>query len=171
MVSIVYFDTSALLKQYVTEIGSGWVRALLSSADPPIIFTSRLTIVEAASAFARRLREGRLSSTDHTSLLSVFDYDMNNKYYLLEVTHLTVDTARGFTNRHPLRAYDAMQLATAWLLNRELLLAGKSPLTFICADRRLITIAQAVGLLTENPWLQPLTCSCSPSLTKKDLCS
>ena len=149
--SIVYFDTSALLKQYVTEIGSGWVRALLSSPDPPVVFTSRLTVVEAASAFARRLRQGSLSSTDHTNLLSVFDYDINNKYYLLEVRPVTIDTARGLANHHPLRAYDAVQLATAWLLNRELLLAGKPPLTFICADRRLVTIAQAVALLTENP--------------------
>lgn len=149
--SVVYFDTSALLKKYIIQIGSGWVHGLLSSSPPPVVFTSRLTIIEAACAFARRLREGSLSSTDHTTLLSLFDYDINHKYYLLEVKSVTIDTARGFANLHPLRAYDAVQLATAWQLNRELLLASKPPLTFICADRRLVTIAQAVGLVTENP--------------------
>ena len=54
-------------------------------------------------------------------------------------------------NRQPLRAYDAVHLATAWLLNEELLRAGQPPLTFVCADDRLMTIAQAEGLLTDNP--------------------
>jgi len=28
-VSTIYFDTSALVKRYIAEVGSGWVRALL----------------------------------------------------------------------------------------------------------------------------------------------
>jgi len=30
-------------------------------------------------------------------------------------------------------------------------ITGKSYLKFVCADERLIAIAQAVGLLTDNP--------------------
>jgi len=64
---------------------------------------------------------------------------------------VTIDTARQLANQHPLRAYDAVQLATSWLLNQNLLHTGKPPLTFICADDCLIASAQTEGLLTDNP--------------------
>lgn len=149
--NVAYFDTSALLKQYVSEIGSSWVMAYLESDPAPAVFTSRLTEVEAICAFSRRLRDGTLLPTDHGTVVQAFDYDVSYRYYLLDLTPATVDAARRLANHHPLRAYDAVQLATAWLLNQALLRASEPPLTFICADDRLITVAQAEGLLTENP--------------------
>jgi predicted nucleic acid-binding protein len=149
-VSVSYFDTSALVKGYIAERGSGWIRTLLENQDPNA-FTSLMTAVEAACTFARRQREGVLSSDDHHQLLIVFDYDFAYRYNVLGVEPIVIDTARQMANRQPLRAYDAVHLATAWLLNEELLRADKSPLTFVCADERLIAIAQAEGLLTDNP--------------------
>lgn len=64
---------------------------------------------------------------------------------------MTIDTARQLANKHPLRAYDAIQLATAWLINQELQKAGKSPLLFVAADDQLLVTAQAEGLPTDNP--------------------
>ncbi|MBS1252395.1 MAG: hypothetical protein MAG451_01434 [Anaerolineales bacterium] len=46
-------------------------------------------------------------------------------------------------------------MSVAWLLNQELLRVGEPPLTFVCADDRLIAVAQAEGLLTENPNAHP----------------
>ncbi len=146
-----YFDTSALLKLYVTETGSSWTRAYLASVPVPAVFTSYLTAVEATCAFARRLREGTLSPADHAKAGQAFDYDITYRYNLLDVMPVTIDTARRLAVQHPLRAYDAVQLATACLLNDGLLRTAKSPLTFICADNRLTAIAQANGLLTDNP--------------------
>ena len=151
MVNFAYFDTSALLKQYVTETGSNWVRTYLASAEAPAVFTSHLTTIEATCAFARRLREGTLLPADHTKVVQAFDYDIAYRYYLLDVVPVTIDTARQLANQHPLRPYDAVQLATAWLLNQDLLHTNKPPLTFICADDRLVAVAQAEGLLTDNP--------------------
>lgn len=121
------------------------------SSPAPIVFTSQLTVVEVACAFARRLREGTLSSTQHARLLLAFDYDVEHRYILLDIMPATIDAARQLAVRHPLRAYDAVQLATAWLLNRELVRAGTAPLAFVCADDRLIATAQAEGLSTDNP--------------------
>lgn len=149
--SFAYFDTSALLKQYVTETGSNWVRTYLASAMAPAVFTSHLTAVEATCAFARRLREEILLPADYASVVQAFDYDITYRYNLLDVMPVTIDTARRLAVQHPLRAYDAVQLATAWLLNQNLLRTSRPPLVFICADDRLIAIAQAEGLLTDNP--------------------
>jgi predicted nucleic acid-binding protein len=150
MVSIVYFDTSALVKRYITEVGSDWVKTLLENRTSGL-FTSRLSIIEGACTFARRHREGMLSPEDYRQLLAIFDYDFAYRYNTLDVEQMVIDTARQMTNRHPLRAYDAVQLATAWLLNEDLLRTDKSPLTFICADDHLIAVAQAEGLLADNP--------------------
>lgn len=150
MVSVAYFDTSALVKCYIAELGSDWIRTLLENQGPNV-FTSLITLIEAACTFARRQREGLLSSDDHHQLLTVFDYDFAYRYHILGVEPVVIDKARQMANRQPLRAYDAVHLATAWLLNEELLRAGQPPLTFVCADDRLMTIAQAEGLLTDNP--------------------
>lgn len=153
--SITYLDTSALLKRYVAEMGSEWVRSLLVFSGTSAAFTSHLTVVEATCAFARRRREGFLSAEDHAEILLALDYDMAHWYNVLEVTPNIVDTARTFANEHPLRAYDAIHLATAWLANRQLVQESQPPLTFVCADDRLLTMAEAVGLLTDNPNRHP----------------
>ncbi len=151
MTNVAYFDTSALLKKYVTEIGSDWVQAYLTSLPMPTVFTSSLTVVEAVCAFSRRLREGILMRDAYTIIEKAFDYDAQHKYNLLDVNPTTLETARQLAKSHPLRAYDAMHLATAQLVNRQLTRIGKPPLTFVCADDRLLAVAQVEGLLIQNP--------------------
>lgn len=151
MVSIFYFDTSALLKRYVAEPGSEWVNDLLATSPAPFVFISQLTTVETVCAFSRRLREGTLSSAAHTRLLSAFDYDITYRYHLLDVMPITIEMARQFAQKHPLRAYDAMQLATAWLVNQTLIKAKKAPLLFISADDRLNSVAKTESLEVDNP--------------------
>jgi predicted nucleic acid-binding protein len=127
-VSVAYLDTSALVKRYITEIGSGWVRAFLREPTTRA-FTSLLTIIEGTCTFARRRREGMLSPGDHRHVLDAFDYDLTYRYNVLQVEPRVIDTARQMAGRNPLRAYDAVQLATAWLLNQDLLDDGQAPPT------------------------------------------
>lgn len=149
--TIAYLDTSALLKQYVTEAGSDWTRRCLGHPDLEAIFLSALTAVEAACAFARRLREGTLTPFHHSRIVTAFDFDLQHRYHLMDVTPDTISSARLLARQHPLRAYDAAQLSTALLLNRDLLSYGRETLTFICADARLLEIAETEGMRTENP--------------------
>jgi predicted nucleic acid-binding protein len=150
MMTVVYFDTSALVKRYITELGSDWVSALLEDQSSTV-FTSHLTVIEGVCTFARRQREGMLSSEDFHELVTVFDYDFAYHYNILDVEPVVIETARQLATRHPLRAYDAVQLATVWLLNQDLLRTNKPPITFVCADDRLLAIAQTEELLTDNP--------------------
>jgi predicted nucleic acid-binding protein len=150
-VSVIYLDTSALVKHYVAEKGSKWIHDLLSYSNFPAAFTSHLTGVEIACAFARKRREGFLSLDDQTRVLTAFDHDVAYWYNVLDVTPKVIEAARLFVDDHPLRAYDAVHLATAWLTNGQLVRATQPPLTFVCADDRLLDIAAAIGLLTDNP--------------------
>ena len=50
-----YVDTSALVKRYVAEVGSAWVRRLLAHPAQYVIYTSALAQVEVISALQRRV--------------------------------------------------------------------------------------------------------------------
>ena len=145
-----YFDTSALVKQYLLETGSHWVQTLLRDRQT-LVFTSELTRIETVCTFARRRREKLLTDDDFEQVLAVYQYDFAHHYISMQVETAVLDAAQHLAMRHPLRAYDAVQLATAWLSNEALVRADDAPLIFVCADERLLAIAKAVGLDTANP--------------------
>ena len=149
--SLVYLDTSALVKHYVAEIGSEWVNALLTDSDTAAVFSSHLALLEATCAFARRVREGNLSTDLHAALLRALDYDCSYRYIMVDVVPATIDVARALANQYALRAYDAVHLATAWLINQELGRAGKPPLLFVAADELLLGVARAENMPVQNP--------------------
>jgi predicted nucleic acid-binding protein len=66
-----------------------------------------------------------------------------------------VDLACVLLERHPLRAFDAIHLATALTAQQFLTREGYPALVFISADDRLIRAAGAEGLLTDNPNQHP----------------
>jgi len=64
--------------------------------------------------------------------------------------------------RHPLKAYDAVQLAAGLALRRTLA-EQDIPLVFVSGDEALITAARAEGLTVDNPfWHTDLDTSPSP---------
>jgi len=80
-----YVDTSVLVKRYLNEAGSVWIRALMDPALQPLIIISHLLIAEMSSAFNRRVREGTLSRGDYARLQAVFRGDCLNEYHIFPV--------------------------------------------------------------------------------------
>ena len=149
--SIYFLDSSALVKRYVTEIGSTWIRALTTpDARNPLII-ARITWVEVLSALARRKREGSLTSDDVAQAIRAFRYDMNMQYQVSELDPPLAEAAGELVTQHPLRAYDAVQLASALRVQSDLVRTEAPALTFLTADDRLVAVAHAEGLLTDNP--------------------
>jgi predicted nucleic acid-binding protein len=148
---VYYLDTSALIKRYVTEAGSHWLVGLVNATYNPLLFTSRLTMVEARSVLARRKREASITAQDHTDALAAFAEDCLTHYRFIEFDLAIVDLAGELLERHPLRAYDAVQLASALRIGRVLETADLMLPIFLSADDRLLTAAQAEGLPVDNP--------------------
>jgi len=145
--ALYYLETSALVKLYVREPGT---ERLLSIVDPSA--GHRFVILSIAqtefhSAVRRRERAGDLASSTATELLERFDLHARTKFLRQSVNDLVVDAACGLIARHPLRAYDALQLAGCLVLRSA---AGEAP-GFVCADRLLLQAAEAEGLV----WLDP----------------
>ena len=111
--ALYFFDSSALVKRYVHETGSVWVRDTTASASGHVIHLSLLTTAEIASALARRQREGSLSALERDRLLGAFLVDCARSYLLLQVEEDVIQRAVSLLRNYPLRTADAIQLATA----------------------------------------------------------
>jgi predicted nucleic acid-binding protein len=64
---------------------------------------------------------------------------------------LIVDRAMELAEKHRLRGYDATQLASALVVQAELVASGVSQFVFISADSNLNDVAQAENLPVQNP--------------------
>ena len=150
-----YVDTSALVKRYIDEVGSGWVRVKLGGSLPSSVIVVHLVIVEMTSALARRKREGILTPGEYERVKAAFRSDCLNGYRIVTVVDGVIDEATRLLEHYPLRAYDAVHLAAALVANRHLLADGLTPLIFLSADDRLNDAASAEGLAVDNPNQHP----------------
>ena len=147
MVAAAFFDSSALVKRYVQEDGTGWVRRLTRRSPSTVIYIARITAVEVTSAVARRRKGRTLTSRKASSILHRFRQHLAGRYTVVEITPALFDDAMRLANAHALCAYDAVQLAAALEINRKEQDAGFAPVTLISADQALNDDAQAEGLI------------------------
>jgi predicted nucleic acid-binding protein len=152
-----YLDTSALAKLYVKETGSRelsrWIGNRDRGFDPDVrLYTSRLTLPETISALTRKRINGTVPASEGGQLwLKVFrDFGQEPPVYeVIEPSFTVVGRAAFLVAQHGLRAYDAVQLASAlWLQPR---LDDPGALVFVSADKKLTSAAQAERLATADP--------------------
>lgn len=150
-----FFDTSALVKRYVSEPGSGWVVEHCRLEAGNTIVISQATLVEVVATLCRKARELNsrqlISIDDRDKFIALFRQDVRKQYNVVRVT-TTIYTAAGDLCRlHRLRAYDAVQLACAIETRNKLAVLEIPALTFVSADTELLSMAYAEGLGIENP--------------------
>ena len=146
-----FCDSSAIVKRYVAETGSTYVDALADLKTGNIVLLARITRVEVAAAFARRLKGASLTTADAQNALALFQHDLTNNYFTVEITPVLLSEAMRLAMQHALRGYDAVQLAAALEANSERLSNSLPPLTLVSADMDLNNAAQVEGLNVENP--------------------
>lgn len=151
--SFYFLDTSALIKHYVNEVGSPWLEATVFQPTGNMLLLSRITVVEMRSALARRKREASIGPQDHADALSALHEDCLTRYRFVELETPVVDLAGELLDRYVLRAYDAVQLASALAVNRLLTDANLASPIFVCADKGLLAAAEAAEMQVDNPHL------------------
>lgn len=145
--ALLYLDTSALVKIYIDERGSERMNELASPDADHDLAICLVTQVEFHSAIRRRRRVGELGDEAVKQAAESFDSQFRAKFLRRPLNDWTLNLASELTSRHPLRAYDAVQLASCLALEMD---TGLSP-TFVCADRRLLDAAEAEGLAVLDP--------------------
>lgn len=140
-VTAFYWDTSALLALIFDEPRGKEVRrlALKKAALPG--YTSFFSFIEMESAYARRLSEGTLKSSQLPEL-RLKAQKLESALGLLWADEEALRDARHLVLEQGLTPGDALQLASALSLLR-----GGDGAVFVCLDEKLNQAAQAVGLL------------------------
>jgi predicted nucleic acid-binding protein len=155
VVTAFFVDSSALVKRYVLETGTAWVRGLTRQSPSRLIYIAHITAVEVTCAVARRRKGKTLTPPRASSILRRFRQHLAARYIVIEVTPDLLDEAMRLGNAHALRAYDAVQLAVALEVNRSHQADGFGPVTLISADQALNDAATAEGFTVEDPRSHP----------------
>lgn len=137
---ILYLDTSSLIKLYLFELGWEAVEGLIDQSQR--VATSLVTYAEGRATLARARRGGRLTTAELRTATNSFETRWST-YSITDVGEPVVRFAGDLAEKHVLRGFDAIHLASAITLQREL---GEG-VTFSAADGRLMSAASAEGLL------------------------
>ena len=148
----VYFvDSSALVKRYISEVGSKWVLELFDFTQDNEVFIAAITAVEIIAAISRRERSGSIRTADAKLVCNQFKNDLQTDYQIVEITEEIINSGMLLAETRGLRGYDAVQLAAGYAINSLCITSGLSPVIFVSADNDLNIAAIHEGLLVENP--------------------
>lgn len=147
-----FFDTSALVKHYHSELGSSKIDRILG--EPGAFFTiSRLSITEMTSVFAKKVRTGEIFDHDFDEIRLRFFADVRDRLFnpiRILNSHFEVagDLITRYGKTQQIHALDAIQLSVALSIAEPIRIDQ-----FVCADQRLCKIALLDGLHVLNPEL------------------
>lgn len=134
--ALVYFDSSALVKLVLDEVGSDITAALWNGCD--VALSSRLAYPEVCAALTAAGRNHDLTESEASAAMS----DWELFWASMRVVELSADVERAagsLAATQQLRGADAVHLASALAL-------GSEDLTVAVWDKRLHAGAAAVGL-------------------------
>ena len=129
-----FSDSSALDKRYVADENSEEFDRLLEASDS--LAVSTLCLPEIVSALCRRLRERFLTRSQYAAAKVALEADLAD-ITVIALTDEVLLTAIRLLESHPLRASDAIQVASA--------LAWQAD-AFASADGRQCAAAKDAGL-------------------------
>lgn len=148
---VFFIDTSALMKRYALETGSRWVIDRIRPAPQRSVYLSSITVVEIASAVARRQKGGSLTTDEGARAFRRFQFHFANEYRALNISPHLLRRAAELAQKHQLRAYDAVQLACALMLYDRARSRGIATFVLISSDNALNEAALTEGLRVEDP--------------------
>ena len=137
---ILFCDTSALIKLYITEEGSAELKALMQEAEA--VAVCRIVWAEAFAALSRRAREVPEDVTTIEQAKAALALDWPH-FLVLEIDQSLVEVAGEYADTFALRGYDSIQLAAAFEAGR----ISQTPIFFACYDIRLNKAAKLLGML------------------------
>jgi uncharacterized protein len=136
-----FFDSSALLKRYLNELGDEKVQKLFEEADK--VFISIITHLECASSFKRLLHTKFINEKEYQQLHIEITLDLP----FFETIHFDEDVksnALKIIEKYPMKALDTIQLASLVHVSNEID-------SFIVCDQKLKKYAIKEGFHIIDP--------------------
>lgn len=153
--AVYFWDTSALVKRYVQELGTAWVQSLADPLAGNRLYIAQIAGVETVAAITLRARRGNTTPSDAAVAIAGFRRDFVQDYHAVQITSTLIAEAMDLAEKHSLRGYDAVQLAAVLQVNTERAAYGLPTLLFLSADNDLNAAAIAEGLAVDNPNAHP----------------
>jgi predicted nucleic acid-binding protein len=142
-----FLESSAFAKLFVFEQGSAALIRLMEQVDDSRKLVSSLASLEVRSAIRRRQRAGDILPSDADQALDGLRAECT-RIVEQPVIPAVIEGARLVLDSHPLRALDALHLATGVVMRDTL---HVSDICFVSADDALLKAASAEQFLTLNP--------------------
>lgn len=141
-----FTDSSAIVKRYVSEQGSKWLRHEITRHH---VIIAQVTLVEVVAALRKRFRQGDISEfACYQARKRFITHIAKQQFRVIEMSSEIVDEAMRVAFDRDLRAYDAVQLSSALTSVKTV---DNRKLVFITADANLEKAGRAEGLKTDNP--------------------
>ena len=137
--SIIYLDTSALLKRYIQETGSDVLLANLPMFD--ISGSAILIYTEMAAALSKAVRQGWQTEKNAQAVWEIFQSDWP-QLTIIGVDFPVIQRSGELAWKYGLRGYDAVHLAAALTWQDGM---GEQ-ITFATFDKKLWEAAQKTSL-------------------------
>ena len=153
-----FVDSSAYVNFFIDEPDSRELIDFFERSSPGTIFISVVAEIEVRSAIRRRRTEGDLD--DATGAFAIATLTQRTTHIIqYPVSPEILWRTRRIVDRHPLRALDSIQLATALTVRASL--PEQASLRFIASDVKLLQSAEREGLAT---WNRAITATQTPRL-------
>ena len=137
---IIYLDTSDLVKLYAEEIGSERIRDIVRNAT--VISTSKIAYAEARAAFARKQKDDGFPIRAWQKMVEDFNRDWED-YFVIEITDGIIKFAGDIAQKHLLRGFDSIHLASAINLKNKI----RTDVYFSSNDTKLNHAAEKEGII------------------------
>ena len=109
---IYFLDSSGIVKRYVLETGSIWIRSICLSAPIGTLYIAAIAGVETVAAITRRVLQGTTASGEAVSAIANLKYQLVSDYVSVEFNDSLQRAAMDLAGKHVLRGCDAVQLAS-----------------------------------------------------------
>ena len=135
-----FFDTSALIKNYIEEIGSDIVTDLLQESDN--VYVSELCIIECFSTLKRIFQDKLINEKNYENIKNEIKYDF--EYFTKIELGTVIKNCEKLIDLYQLKTLDSIQLSS--------LLHVKDNIDyFICCDGKLLKSAEKENIKIINP--------------------
>lgn len=142
-----FLDTSVLVKLYFAEAGTAALERMVSGQGVTLAISS-LGALEFRAAVRARMRQRTLAPKQADAALAHFVATASRTMLQQPVNDNVVVLGHALLDRHPLRAPDALQLASCIALHQSRHLGE---LHFVCSDRALLQAAATEGVPHWDP--------------------
>ncbi len=136
----VFLDTSALVKNYIEEVGSENVANLMHESE--VINVSSLTLIECFSTLRRVLHEKLITKKQYETLKKEISQDFD--YFETVSSASALQYCERLIDKYQLKTLDSIQLGSC-------LCARQDIDAFVCCDRKLLGAAKRENLRTIDP--------------------